>query len=331
MADTKYEQIVKSIREKILQGVYPPGDKLPGYLTLAREYQVSTITSNRALIELERLGLVERRERSGTFVLSRSQTLSDIFVIVQEVIREDQPQQFDYWQGIVSQGRQTGLSIQMIQAGDPKCAQRISLDRYYGQGLIFIGPPQLEIIHAARRVGIPHLYLGAKPEEEGFVVLEDRFHAAADLVTTMIADGYKRIGFVGNLEASCHRLARDGYLEGIKPLGLGFRYVRDANEGNVVEVVRDFLAHDPDLDAMIIMGGRLPIAALPILWHHQSKIGLGVLTENSTILQLKSIAYTASYSQTETGKMAVDLLGEIARNPQMPPVIRYPSYEILRP
>jgi DNA-binding transcriptional regulator YhcF (GntR family) len=331
MEDSKYQQIVKSIREKILRGLYPPGGKLPGYLTLAKEYQVSTITSNRALIELERLGLVERRERSGTYVLERPQILTDVFVIVQEPVREDQPQQFDYWRGIVQQGQQTGLSIQMIQSKDPKCAKRVSLDRYYGQGLIFLGPVQPEMIQASRRIEIPHIYLGAQPTQDDFAVLEDRYHATADLVGVMIADGFKRIGFIGNLEASNHRLARDGYLEGIKHLGLGFRYIRDANEANIVEVTSDILTKDVDLDAMIVMGGQLPIAALPTILNHIPKIALGVLTESSAVMQLKHIAYTAFYSQTETGKMAIDLLQEIAQNPQMPPVVRYPAYQIFRP
>lgn len=331
MEDAKYQQIVKSIHEKILRGVYPPGGKLPGYLTLAREYQVSTITSNRALIELEHLGLVERRERSGTYVLQRPKALTDVFVIVQELVREDQLQHFDYWQGIVQRGQLTGLSIQMIQSKDPKCAERICLDRYSGQGLIFLGPVQQEIIQASRRVGIPHVYLGSQPTQDDFAVLEDRYHATADLVGVLIADGYKRIGFIGNLGASNHRLARDGYLEATKPLGMGFRYVRDADENNIIEVTRDFLANDADLDAVIVMGGRLPIAALPILLNHTSKVALGVLTENSAVMQLRHVAYTAYYSQVETGKMAIDLLQEITQDSKMSPVLRYPSYWISRP
>jgi DNA-binding transcriptional regulator YhcF (GntR family) len=332
MKDPKYRHIVRSIQEKILKGIYPPGGKLPGFVNLAKEYHVSAITSNRALTELERLGLVERRERLGTFVLDRPKALTDVLVIPQHTLQENQTQLFDYWRGIVQQGEKQKLSIQLIQANDRNCAARISPDRYRGQGLALLGSLQTELFQTLQTSGIPHVHVGVQPPASGFAVLEDRFHAAADLVRAMISDGYRRIGFVGNLEASNHRLARDGYVEGVKPLGLGFRYIRDANDPTAVEVVKDLLGEEsPGVDAVIIMGSVMPIAGLPVILNYRRKIGLGVLTESSAILQLRHVAYVANYSQIETGKMAVDLLQEIAGDRLAEPVVRHPSYEILRP
>jgi GntR family transcriptional regulator len=75
----KYELIVDSIREKIRTGELEPGRKLPGQFVLAEEYGVSAITSNRALSELQKLDLVERRERSGTYVSGTPRVLTDIY------------------------------------------------------------------------------------------------------------------------------------------------------------------------------------------------------------------------------------------------------------
>ena len=65
MSTPKYRQLIEELRTRIRKGVYAPGGKLPGHLALAREFGVSAITSNRALVELEREGLVVRRPRSG--------------------------------------------------------------------------------------------------------------------------------------------------------------------------------------------------------------------------------------------------------------------------
>lgn len=332
MKTPKYQHIIRSIQEKIRKGIYSPGEKIPGYVNLAREFNVSTITSNRALVELERLGLVERRERSGTYVLDRPQILTDVLVIPQMPIQEQQTQLFEYWRGIVSQGERLKLSIQLIQADDRNCLSRISPDQYRGQGLILLGTMHPGIIQAVESTEIPHVYLGLEPPAGGFAVLEDRYNATSDLVKSMILDGYTRIGFVGNLEYPNHRLARDGYVEGIKPLKLGYRYIRDANQQTVIDVVKDLLADtSPGVDALIVMGGTMPIAALPVILHHSPRVGLGVLTESSTVLQLRNIAYVAHYSQIDAGNMAIDLLQEIANHCPSDPMVRYPSYNILRP
>jgi DNA-binding transcriptional regulator YhcF (GntR family) len=331
MAEAKYQQIVKSMAEQIRKGVYPPGSKLPGYLALAREYKVSAITSNRALLELEQMGLVERRERSGTFVLDRPKMLTDVFVVMEEPLREQHLQFLDYWRGIVSRGEGAGISIQTIQTSDPKFSPRTSLDRYIGQGLVFLGSTRTAILAAVRKAGIPYVHLGSRTSEDVFVVLEDRHRTAAELVGTLIEDGYRKIGFIGNLAASNHRLARDGYLEGIQPLGLGYRYIRDATEDNIPEVTKDLLAEDLGLDALIVMGARYPIAALPVLLNHPKKIALGVLTEDSSVLQLSKIAYIGYYSQVEAGRLALDILVEIAAGKLTAPTTCHPSFQVLRP
>jgi len=328
---SKYQQIVRSLAEKIRRGVYPPGGKLPGYVTLAREYNVSSITSNRALSELERMGLVERRERFGTFVTDRPRLISEIFVVVDQPLVEENIQYFDYWRGVANRAEQIGIPVQTILSSDPGFTIRTSLDRNVGQGFIFLGFVREYPAITAEKNGIPCLYLGVKLASRYFCVVENRFQATCALVRTMIEDGHRKIGFIGNLSASNHRLARDGYLAGIEPLGLGYRYIRDGNEANVADIAADLLADDLALDAIIIMGGHLPSAALPVILNSPRKPAMGVLTEGSSILQLNNVAYIASYSQLDAGKMAFDLLLEISAGRITSPITRYLPFRIYRP
>jgi GntR family transcriptional regulator len=64
----RYHRIYLQLRERIIEGNYLPGDRLPGEMELAERYGVSRITSKRALNELERAGLVSRERGRGTLV-----------------------------------------------------------------------------------------------------------------------------------------------------------------------------------------------------------------------------------------------------------------------
>ena len=63
-----YQQIVDGIKREISEGRLPPGTPLPSFRGLAEELLVSVITVKRAYEELERDGIVYRRQGLGTFV-----------------------------------------------------------------------------------------------------------------------------------------------------------------------------------------------------------------------------------------------------------------------
>lgn len=60
--------LIAELRDKMRNGTYAIGDQLPTERELAERYNVSRKTVQHALGELSRLGLVERRVGSGTFV-----------------------------------------------------------------------------------------------------------------------------------------------------------------------------------------------------------------------------------------------------------------------
>lgn len=63
-----YEQIVTHIKESIINGELRENDKLPTEVELARNFNVSRITSKRALEELRLQGYIYRIQGSGSFV-----------------------------------------------------------------------------------------------------------------------------------------------------------------------------------------------------------------------------------------------------------------------
>ena len=64
----KYAIVTSDIRDRIVDGTYEPGAKLPTMPQLCEMYGISKITVKHAMDELERLGLIARRRGSGTYV-----------------------------------------------------------------------------------------------------------------------------------------------------------------------------------------------------------------------------------------------------------------------
>lgn len=63
-----YEQITKQIKEQIINGTLAPGEPLPSIRNLAKELQISVITTKRAYEELEKEGFIVTLPGKGSFV-----------------------------------------------------------------------------------------------------------------------------------------------------------------------------------------------------------------------------------------------------------------------
>jgi GntR family histidine utilization transcriptional repressor len=92
-----YEQIRRAIRERILSGDWPPGTAVPAEHALMQRLGTSRMTVHRALVELQREGLITRRRRSGTIVAepAASHAMLDIPSIPEEIARLGQAHAFE--------------------------------------------------------------------------------------------------------------------------------------------------------------------------------------------------------------------------------------------
>mgnify|MGYP006283888863 CR=1 FL=1 len=64
----KYHQISRVLREAVINGTLTPGQRLPSERKLARQHGVSYMTARRAVTELVEEGILERRDRDGTYI-----------------------------------------------------------------------------------------------------------------------------------------------------------------------------------------------------------------------------------------------------------------------
>lgn len=63
-----HQRILSDISDRILSGQWAPGHRIPYEYELSATYGCSRMTVNKALTQLAKAGLIERRRRSGSFV-----------------------------------------------------------------------------------------------------------------------------------------------------------------------------------------------------------------------------------------------------------------------
>ena len=73
-----YAQLVERIQIYIVSGVYKAGDKIPPVRELATEAAVNPNTMQKALAELERMGLLYTQRTSGRFVTEDGEMINKI-------------------------------------------------------------------------------------------------------------------------------------------------------------------------------------------------------------------------------------------------------------
>lgn len=101
-----YEQIAEQIKNQILTGELSAGDLLPSIRSLAKELQISVITTKRAYEELEREGFIETVGGKGSFVSSQNR----------ELLREKRLKMLEEkLEEAVEDAKMLGLSLEEIQ------------------------------------------------------------------------------------------------------------------------------------------------------------------------------------------------------------------------
>ena len=82
-----YEQIKQQIKENILTGQIDAGSHLPSMRELAKDLQVSLITTKRAYEDLEKDGFVNTIRGKGTFVKEQDQSIlkEKQFIVIEQL------------------------------------------------------------------------------------------------------------------------------------------------------------------------------------------------------------------------------------------------------
>ena len=107
-----YTQLVEQIKQRIVSGVFTPGQRLPAVREFALDAGVNPNTMQRALAELERDGLVHSQRTTGRFVTDDAALIGQL----REELAGQQLRQF--FRAMAELGYQREEIIQLVSRTD---------------------------------------------------------------------------------------------------------------------------------------------------------------------------------------------------------------------
>lgn len=100
-----YEQIINQIRDIVVSGELKPGEAMPSIRNLARDLQVSVITTKRAYEELENEGVIRSVAGKGFYVCQQN---NDILKEKQIMLLEKR------YTELIADSRKAGMELDEI-------------------------------------------------------------------------------------------------------------------------------------------------------------------------------------------------------------------------
>ena len=100
-----YEQIVSQVKDAIIQKEIVEGEAMPSIRALARDLQVSVITTKKAYEELEKENLIKSVAGKGFYVCKQDR----------QILKEKQMMQLEErYQQIVQESKNVGISLEEL-------------------------------------------------------------------------------------------------------------------------------------------------------------------------------------------------------------------------
>ena len=106
-SEPMYEQIKSGIKQQIYDGSLKDGDPLPSIRQLAKELNISMITTKRAYDDLEQNGLIYTIPGKGTFIKVRD---------IEQILNQREEKLMKELEELINQACQAGLSKEKIDA-----------------------------------------------------------------------------------------------------------------------------------------------------------------------------------------------------------------------
>ena len=223
----KYLRLAAELQAELSAGTFP--DKLPTEQALCEAYQVSRQTVRQALEYLVELGLIEKRQGSGSRVVRRRSFGTDRVAVVTSYID-------DYIFPSVLQDIQRvlvrrGYSTLLFATNNMVGREREILQELLRQplgGLIVEGSktalpnPNLDLYEKLDRAGIPMVFLhgGYRELENSVCVSDDNFGGGYLAARHLITRGHTRIAGIFKSDDIQGQQRYLGYLSAVRDAGL---------------------------------------------------------------------------------------------------------------
>ena len=296
-----YQQIYDDVLQKILDGTYPPGSRIPSEKELSEQYGVSRITSKKAMEMLTDQGYLFRKPGKGSFVLGKTKDPEAVKGNWPEISEKREVKGLvgvifdsfgpafgsDILSGIENAAREHGYHIVLscTYGSREQETERINELVELGAAGIILLPVQGEKYNdRILELSVNHFPLVLIDRElHGLpipVVKTDNYHAAKDLVNILIEKGHESIAFFSHTYRMTTVVANrfSGYRDGMLEHGLitgEELWIRDLNSSipHLEEVsgdpdgerIRGYVLGHPEVTGFFASNVQIGIAVYKVL------------------------------------------------------------------
>lgn len=239
MSSVKWKQIADTIRAQIEGGKLPPGTPLPSETELAQQYGVCRVTAHRAMFELQRLGLVVRKRKRGTYV-AEPPSSKPVFIAAVFPFMHDYPQ-VEYLRGIRSALPDHYNLLLCETHNDPlREAQYLRRMQNEADGILCYptcAPKNTAVLQRLVNSGKPVVCVDRQPAEvQCDVVMTDNYRSSLVGLRYLTGNGHRFIAHFTDdaLYISSIRERYEAYLQAMREIG----------HEDVQSLVRFFLLHE---------------------------------------------------------------------------------------
>lgn len=231
----KYARLIDDLREKIVSGTLKAGEKIPTEREICKNNKVSRITVRAALNELEREGLVARRQGLGTFVgqpMSKKADANFITFAYKSVTGDEVRNAFieSLSRQLNTQIQQMGLACLGIQipyfSSLPDHIQRSGMDvSSLSSGLVLASYDMKDSdIQFLEANNIPAVVIGKSPDPRIVPsVVNDHEQEARLGVEHMFKHGCRRLALIdGPFDSEPSSIRLDTYKRALPEFGLEY-------------------------------------------------------------------------------------------------------------
>jgi len=246
MQKRPWKSIAKEIEARIASGQLAPGSRMPSGDALADSLGVNRNSVHRALEDLQRRGLVVRRQGSGTIVAETKQKrVGRISLLVDGYSETYNFPSGDLLRGIQDRlGTETTLMIADSRHDVGIETQQLTRLSTESDGILYYpsDPAKVDGVTALLEQSVPVVAIDRLPMGiEIDAVTSENYGAIHNVVTTLIALGHVRIAFVATHKPSFSSVVErvSGYQDAMSQAGLDSEeYLR-------------WIPHDPDPESKV--------------------------------------------------------------------------------
>lgn len=238
-----YAQIADYLKSRFAEGIYVPGEKLPGTKVLAKSLGVNHLTVRQALRTLEDKGLVTTESARGTFVGDAANTPVQAAVILPNLL--DSSSRLSA--GIQQEFLRTRSTVDIFHynedvALETQCFSRLLAEGYDG-AVVFpsLDPGSLKPLLRMIVEGFPLVFLDRAPAQVPcWMVSGDNIHGGYLAAQHLITRGCRRLACeASTLASTSGRL--EGFLQAMGDHGLPVDWT----------LVRKFTRNNDEVEGMV--------------------------------------------------------------------------------